>query len=47
MNVLECGKLFKMEYRMAVEDQEEATLTYRDIMFIVQYGVQLWGNTPA
>ena len=28
MNVLEYGKLFKMEDRMAVEDQEEATLSY-------------------
>ena len=28
MNVLEYGKLLKMEDRVAVEDQEEATLSY-------------------
>ena len=28
MNVLECGKLLKMEDRVAVEDQEKATLSY-------------------
>ena len=28
MNFLEYGKLFKMEDRVAVEDQEEVTLSY-------------------
>ena len=43
MNVLEYGKLFKIEDLVAVEELPYV-IASGDIMFIVLYGVQLWGK---